>query len=45
MKIGLEKLKSHKGIAVKVLLDNRAIDLFIDTKFPKEKGLSWKRQR
>ena len=38
MKIGLEKLKSHRGIAVKVLLDNRAIDLFIDTKFPKEKG-------
>ena len=38
MKVGLEKLESHEEVAVKVLLDNRAIGLFIDTKFVKEKG-------
>ena len=37
MKVGLEKLKSHEEIAVKVLLDSEAIGLFIDTKFAKKK--------
>ena len=38
MKMGLEKLESHEGVAVKALLDNRVTDLFMDTKFTKEKG-------
>ena len=38
MKVGLKKLKNHKGIAVKALLDSGAIGLFIDTAFAKEKG-------
>jgi len=37
MNVGLEKLESHKGVAVKALLDSRVIGLFIDTKFTKEK--------
>jgi len=37
MKVGLEKLESYEGVAVKMLLDNRAIGLFMDTKFAKEK--------
>ena len=36
--MGLEKLESHEGIAVKALLDSRATGLFIDTTFAKEKG-------
>ena len=43
MKIGLEKLESHEGIAVKALLDSRTICLFIDTKFAKEKGFKLER--
>jgi len=38
MKVGLEKLKSHEGVAVKALLDNGVTGLFIDTAFAKEKG-------
>jgi len=38
MKVGLEKLESHKGVAIKALLDSRAIGLFMDTTFAKEKG-------
>jgi len=38
MKVGLEKLKNHKGIIVKALLDSRATGLFMNTKFVKEKG-------
>ena len=38
MKVGLEKLKSHEGIAVKALLDSRATGLFMDTIFAREKG-------
>ena len=38
MKVGLEKLESHEGIAVKALLDSRVTDLFMDTTFAKEKG-------
>jgi len=37
LKIGLEKLENHEGVAVKVLLDSRATGLFIDTTFAKEK--------
>ena len=38
MKVGLEKLESHEGIAVKALLDSRATGLFMNTTFVKEKG-------
>jgi len=38
LKIGLEKLENHKGVAVKVLLDSRATGLFMDIIFAKEKG-------
>jgi len=38
MKVELKKLKNHKGIAVKALLDSGATGLFIDTAFAKEKG-------
>ena len=38
MKVGLEKLENHKGVAVKALLDSRAMGLFMDTTFAKEKG-------
>ena len=38
MKVELEKLENHKGVAVKVLLDSGAIGLFMDTTFAKEKG-------
>ena len=43
MKVELEKLKSHEEVAVKALLDSRAIDLFMDTKFVKEKGFKLER--
>jgi len=33
MKIELEKLESHEGVAVRVLLDSGATDLFMDTTF------------
>jgi len=38
IKVGLEKLESHKGMIVKVLLDSRATGLFIDKEFVKRKG-------
>jgi len=38
LKVGLEKLESHEGIAVKALLDSRVTDLFMDMTFAKEKG-------
>jgi len=43
MKVGLEKLESHEGVAVKALLDSRATGLFMDTTFAKEKGFKMKR--
>ena len=43
MKVGLEKLESHEGVAVKGLLDSRVTGLFIDTTFAKEKGFKMKR--
>jgi len=36
--VGLEKLESHEGIAVKALLDSGATGLFIDMTFAREKG-------
>jgi len=38
MKVELEKLKNHEGIAVKALLDSGATGLFMDITFAKEKG-------
>ena len=38
MKVGLEKLENHKGVAVEALLDSGAIGLFMDMTFAKEKG-------
>jgi len=40
MKVGLEKLENHKGIAVKALLDSRATGLFIYGKINEFKGES-----
>ena len=36
--MGLEKLESYKGIAVKALLDSGVTGLFIDMTFAREKG-------
>jgi len=41
--MGLEKLESHEGVAVKTLLDSRAMGLFIDTTFAREKGFKMER--
>jgi len=38
LKVGLEKLESHEGVAVKALLDSRVTGLFMDMTFAKEKG-------
>jgi len=38
LKIGLKKLESYEGIAVKALLDSGATGLFMDTTFAKKKG-------
>jgi len=43
MKVGLEKLENHEEVAVKALLDSRAIGLFIDMTFAKEKGFKMER--
>jgi len=43
MKVGLEKLESHDGIAVKALLDSGATGLFMDTIFAREKGFKMER--
>jgi len=43
MKVGLEKLESHEGVAVKVLLDSGATGLFMNTAFAKEKGFKIER--
>ena len=43
MKVGLEKLESHKGVAVKALLDSGATGLFMDTTFAREKGFKMER--
>jgi len=38
MRVGLEKLENHEGIAVKALLDSGATGLFMDMTFAREKG-------
>ena len=38
MKIGLEKLESHKGVVVRALLDSSTTRLFMDNQFAKRKG-------
>ena len=38
MKVELEKLENHEGVAVKALLDSGVTGLFIDMTFAKEKG-------
>ena len=38
MRVGLEKLENHKGVAVRALLDSGAIGLFMDMTFAQEKG-------
>ena len=43
MKVGLEKLESHEGVAVKALLDSGATGLFMNTIFAKEKGFKMER--
>jgi len=45
MKVELEKLENHEGVVVKALLDSRAIDLFMDTTFAKEKGFKMERMK
>jgi len=45
MKVGLEKLESHKGVAVKALLDSGATGLFMDTIFAKEKGFKMEKMK
>jgi len=45
MKVGLEKLESHEGVAVKALLNSRATGLFMDTTFAREKGFKMERMK
>jgi len=45
MKVGLEKLESHEGVAVKALLDSGTTGLFMDTTFAKEKRFKMKRMK
>jgi len=45
MKVGLEKLENYEGTMVKVLLDSSIIDLFMDRKFARKKGLKLEKLR
>jgi len=45
LKVGLEKLESHEGVAVKALLDSGATGLFMDTTFAKEKGFKMEKMK
>jgi len=45
MKVGLEKLENHEGVAVKALLDSGATGLFINTTFAKEKGFKMEKMK
>ena len=45
MKVGLEKLESHEGVAVKALLDSGATGLFMDTTFARGKGFKMERMK
>jgi len=45
MKVGLEKLESHEGVAVKALLDSGVTGLFMDMTFAREKGFKMERMK
>jgi len=45
MKVGLEKLKSHKGVAVKALLDSGATGLFMDMTFARKKRFKMEKSK
>jgi len=45
MKVGLEKLESHEGVAVKALLDSGATGTFMDMTFAREKGFKMERMK
>jgi len=45
MKVELEKLENHEGVAVKALLDSGATGLFMDTTFTREKGFKMERMK
>ena len=45
MKVGLEKLENHKGVAVRALLDSGATGLFMDITFAREKGFKMEKLR
>jgi len=38
LEVGIEKLDSHEGVAVKALLDSSATGIFVDKKFVEEHG-------
>jgi len=38
MKMGLEKVDTHKGISVKALLDSRVMGLFMSKKLTEREG-------
>ena len=38
MRIGLEKIDTHKGVTVKALLDSGAMGIFVDRKFAERHG-------
>jgi len=43
MKVGLKKIESHEGVAVKVLLDSGVTGLFMNIQFVKKKGFKLER--
>ena len=45
MKVGLEKLENHEGVAVKALLDSGAMGLFMNTTFVREKEFKMERMK
>ena len=45
IKVGLEKLENHEGIAVRALLDSGATGLFMDTTFARGKGFKMEKLR
>jgi len=45
MKVELEKLENHEGVAVKALLDSGVTGLFMDTTFTREKGFKMERMK
>jgi len=45
MKIKLEKLENHEGVAVRALLDSGAAGLFMNTQFAKRRELKLERLR